>query len=297
VNAFHARHVKIVYFTGTGGTKRIAERLAADLNRQQVSVSAIELNGNERLSPEKEDMLVVIYPVYALNAPKPVYDYIRKLQTVHQIPAVVLSVSGGGEVFPNTACRLHSIRYLERKGYRVFYEKMLVMPSNVFVETPDELSAYLLQILPHKVEKIAADIVAGIHHRTKPHIIDRILSAFAEMEKAVSKWFGRRIKVNSSCTGCALCARQCPVQNITMQNGRPHFHDKCTVCLKCIYHCPHKSLEPGIGKAIVLKKGYRLPEINKHVMDAEERHMDAKRVELLAKGYMFSGIKKYLLEE
>jgi hypothetical protein len=106
-----------------------------------------------------------------------VYEWIDSLPENKNspVPAAVISVSGGGEITPNTACRVSSIRKLEKKNCTVVYEKMVVMPSNWVIKTNDELAFRLLEILPSKVEHIADDLLAGMVRRTRPKFIDLIL--------------------------------------------------------------------------------------------------------------------------
>lgn len=120
-----------------------------------------------------EDMLVVLYAVHASNAPEPVYEWIKSIPKVNKTTTAVISVSGGGEIPPNTACRVGCIRLLEKKGYDVVYEKMIVMPSNWIVPTMDALAVRLLEVLPAKVGNAVHDLLSGVRHRTKPMLIDR----------------------------------------------------------------------------------------------------------------------------
>jgi ferredoxin len=285
--------VKIAYFSGTGSTARVADALERELTGRGVSVIKSEIRAGNLPSGDKEDLMVLLFAVHAFNAPKIVYKWIDSLSSNNRfVPAAVISVSGGGEMTPNTACRVNSIRKLEKKNYRVIYEKMIVMPSNWVVKTDDGLAIKLLEVLPLKVKRISDDLLAGVVLRTRPKFIDRIFSRAGEMEKTGSKFFGQRIRVNENCTGCGWCEKKCPANNISMSNNRPVFGSGCFLCLKCIYGCPSKALKAGIFKFIILKEGYDFKAV--------EKRMDGIKpapVEELAKGYLWKGVKEYLLED
>lgn len=55
-----------------------------------------------------------------------------------------------------------------------------------------------------------------------------------------------RLEVNSSCIGCGLCAKKCPVKAIKMKEKRPVWvKDKCAMCLGCLHRCPKFAIECG----------------------------------------------------
>lgn len=285
--------VKIAYFSGTGSTSRVADTLENELTGRGISVTKLEIRAGNLPFDNKEDLLILLYSVHAFNAPGIVYEWIDSLTDDKDRPvsAAVISVSGGGEITPNTACRLSSIRKLEKKNYTVVYEKMVVMPSNWVVKTDDGLAIRLLEILPSKIERIADDLLAGIVRRTRPRFVDRIFSRVGEMEKAGAKFFGQKIRVNQNCDGCGWCSKKCPADNISMSNNIPIFGKECFLCLRCIYGCPNKALTAGIFKFIILKDGYDLKDIEKRM-----KGIKPAPVECLAKGYLWKGIREYLLE-
>lgn len=287
------KKVEIVYFSGTGSTKKVAGQFADSFMKENVEISNYEINSRNRYVPQKSDMLLLIYPVYACNAPKPIYEFIKTLPIHKGKKTVVISVSGGGEVTPNKACRLHTIKQLELKGYRVVYEKMIVMPSNVFVATPEAISVRLLEVLPVKVEHIIHDLLSGVRRRVKPDLLNRIIACAGELEKTRlgGELFGRNIKVNQNCSGCGICQKGCPMENITLRENVPVFGRKCAICLKCIYSCPRKALKPLIGNFFILKQGYPL-KIWENKMNQSKEASDSE----LTKGYAMSGIHKYLTE-
>lgn len=284
--------VKIAYFSGTGNTARVANTLEKELNGRRVAVIKSEIREGNLPSDDKEKLLILLFAVHAFNAPGTVYKWIDGLPTNDRsVPAAIISVSGGGEMTPNTACRVSAIHKLEKKNYTVVYEKMVVMPSNWVVKTNDELAIRLLEILPSKVERIADDLLAGTVHRTKPKFVDLMFSKAGEMEKKGTKFFGQKIRVNKSCNGCGWCEKKCPANNISMYNNRPTFGNECVLCLRCIYGCPNKALMAGRFKFIILKDGYDLKALEKRM-----KGIKPAPVEELGKGYLWRGVREYLLE-
>lgn len=285
------KKIEILYFSGTGGTKRAADAFVQEFAKQGLSVSCNEIHSKKLYSPQPHDMLLLLYPVYAMNAPRPVYEFIDRLPIAEKKLAVVVSVSGGGEIIPNTASRLHCISRLQKKGYRIAYEQMLIMPANCILPTPRELSLMLLKVLPDKVADIVDDLLSGIVRRTKPYLIDRMISNLTEVQKEGAKLYGKNIMVSSSCNGCGLCAKECPTCNIKLVDGKPIYNYRCCLCLRCIYQCPKKALQPRIGRKFILDGGFSLSELEKELPDFQP--IDPRNYSY---GAGFSGLKKYFLE-
>ncbi len=284
------KRVKLVYYSGTGCTERVARCFEGSIRDLGSEVHVQSLSKNAMLVTAEYDMLVLLFAVHACNAPEVVYKWLDGLEHVKDKPAVVISVSGGGEVMPNTACRVTSINKLESKGYQVFYEQMLVMPSNWIVSTKPPLAKMLLNVLPQKIKIIVNDIEKGVFHRTTPYMIDRFFTRIGLIERLGARYFGKHIRFSDSCTGCGWCSSNCPAGNITLEDGRPKFSNKCHLCLKCIYGCPRKALKPGLIKFVIIKDGFDLNSIDKIELVEE---VDVLH---LTKGYLWSGVRKYLLD-
>lgn len=279
----------LVYFSGTGGTARVAVSLERALQQHGLAVRVTELNAQPH-AWEEADLLVLAYPVYACNAPVPVDEWIAQAPAGNGAAAAVVSVSGGGEVMPNTACRAEVIRRLEKKGYRVDHEAMFVMPANVLLPYGDALSAMLIKAAPIKAEAFVSGILSGKRSRMKPHLFDRLAAKLCAAEKKGSRVFGRKLKVNGDCTGCGWCAGHCPRGNIAMQGGKPQFGDRCVICLRCVYGCPKKAIVPGMGKKFVLKQGFDLNAVEERTKMMTE----FPPVFQAAKGLMYKGVRAYL---
>lgn len=280
---------KIAYYSGTGSTAMAANYVQRYLLENGVETAMEHIMDGQSAENTAHDLLILLFPVHAFHAPAAVYRWLRSLEHAPGTNAAVISISGGGEVSPNTACRVSCIRGLEKKGYRVVYESMLIMPSNWAAKTKEPLASLLIQILPAKVKKAIDALLSGTVQRSSPHKKDLLFSYIGRIETYGAKMWGHFLKAESSCIGCGLCAKECPSGNITMKNQRPRFGGKCHMCMRCIYQCPVKAITPRIAKFVVLKDGYDLS-----LPSQEEPFESFQNKEGIESGALFAGVIDYL---
>ena len=51
--------------------------------------------------------------------------------------------------------------------------------------------------------------------------------------------------VSDTCIGCGQCAKRCPMNNVTLKDGKPVWGKNCTHCMACICYCPKEAIEYG----------------------------------------------------
>lgn len=285
--------IHIVYFTGTGSTELVAKTLCANFQDKAHKVEVSRLFKGYKPKVEIDEVLVVLYPVYAGDAPKPIYEFISKLSSIKDQRAVVIPVSGGGDISPNTACRVGVNRQLRKKGYRISNEYMLVMPSNFIASAGDRVNSQLLKILPKKCEFIVDEVTNDYIRVKQPGLVDRAIRILCMPEKVGSKVFGRTLKVMDTCNGCGLCDKKCPVANINMTQKKPKFGWDCVLCMACVYGCPQAAIKPTILNFFVIKEGYNIKMMDKNT---DDMGLDDKiNNQLVWKGvvtYLHDGIEK-----
>lgn len=288
--------VQLTYFSGTGGTRRVAEAFERELLKRELAVSMNDLtshDGQESQTEERDTALyILIFPVYAFDAPMPVIHWIRDLGSeMRGKKAAVISVSGGGEVWPNTGCRNRSCKELEAKGLSVIYDGMMCMPANMLMQVDDHLAMRLISVIPEKVNCMLDDILSGTvrrtHYRKGP-----LRKYLTKLENEGAYKFAQGLTVTDNCKSCGWCVKNCPTANIEIpgEGIKPQFLDRCTVCLRCIYGCPFHAIKTKTS--VVFRSGFDL--------NALEQRMEGVALAPVASccpGIMLKGVKKYLMNK
>lgn len=235
----------IYYFTGTGNTLAVARDLAAELGDTKLIPlrRAMQYGG---ATPDA-DAIGIAFPVYFLNMPGVVADFVRELQITGNPYIFGLATCGerpGGALF-----RLKEL--LASKGTVLSSGFVCVMPEN-FIGPVD-----LMGDADHRQEKYAAakrrvpDIAAAIKLRKVlvpegsgsglmkigGHIASTIVSSFYKTP--------RRLHATAACNHCGTCGRICPTRNITVGKESVSWGSDCTQCYACIHWCPTGAIEIG----------------------------------------------------
>lgn len=290
------KSASIIFFSGTGGVKRIASEFAGQLEKKLFTVSSFNIDYS-REAPDfrkideaiaSSSYVFLLFPLHSFDAPELIYLWIRKAKAVSQ-KMVVLSVSAGGEAWPNLGTRVDCINALEEKGFLVIYEKMMVMPSNWFYAINDHAALWLLKVIPEKTGKILDAVLAGKIRRTGPKRKGFFQSFFTKLKKEGATLFVKSLKIDDRCNRCLWCVKNCPVKNISIGSGKPFYLHRCIMCFRCIYGCPAKAITSK--NVMVLKGGYDLTALEKRM-----EGLKLKPVQECCPGLIMKGIRNYLLD-
>jgi ferredoxin/flavodoxin len=257
--------VGLFYFSGTGNTQVVTELLAEAFERHgaQVEVARIEhvLQGQARFDPEAYDLVGIGHPTHCFDAPRIVYDFVDTLPQAEHKRTFIFKTAGDFISVNNTASKTVS-RQLERKGYDVFYDRIVCMPTNWAMKYDDEFSKQLCYVAIAKVEHMAGEILAGQSRNPR---VNPLLRWTARLLSRGEDWgarrFGKRLAVTDACTDCDTCIDNCPTNNIHRENGQIAFGNECVWCMRCIYACPQQAIVPRSAKFCVLKDGYDIRAI------------------------------------
>lgn len=234
----------ILYFSGTGNSKYVADFLADKLQDEVVSLGDM-LKNSLPLVVESEKPYVWIAPIYAWRFPDAVEELFSKIDFQGNKNIYFVATMGGDSGDCYKFCR----KQASEKGmiYGGFADA--IMPDNYFdgfsIKNEQDMIDIVKAAHPTLL-KIAETILNG------NTLSIRVKSAAASLKSGVinygfNKYMLSKMKytVNENCTGCGKCERLCPVNNIKMLNGKPQFADKCMSCYACIHKCPEKAINLG----------------------------------------------------
>lgn len=256
----------LFYFSGSGNTEWVSEKFAAELSGKY-DVESVDIDEFDRLGKRFDDDFAVagvIYPVHALNAPANVLNFLKKSLPEGEARRFFI-VKSPGDPFFNGGATTEIRKIVNRNGYIVTHESLVVMPANVFMRYRDSFISKLLEVAEKKIRKAALEIMEDkiVLHRN-PWWIRFSTWFFSRLETFGAPFFGKDLKVSSACTKCGLCVKVCPKGNITQKSdGKPRFSWKCMICMRCIYKCPDNAISPFFFKFFKVKNFYKLSELQK----------------------------------
>lgn len=248
----------IFYFTGTGNSLKIARDLSDQLDQAEV-VFIPDVIGEDEIKTDS-DLVGIVYPVYMFGQPLIVSQFIKKLVVRRDTYVFMVANYAGmaGGAFEQTR------RELKAQGIALASSFGIMMPSNYTPMGGAQSEAKQKELFEReekKVKKIAGLVKAGIEWPfEKPFILSQwigglLYKMFAPRIPALDKDFW----VNDTCSSCRLCEKMCPVDNITVENGRPKWMGRCQQCMACLQWCPKEAIQ--YGKHTVGKKRYHQAEV------------------------------------
>ena len=234
----------VLYFTGTGNSRYVAERIAQALGDTLCSLNDRIKAGDT--SPVNSDArLIIVVPTYAWRIPHIVREHLEN--TAFPGAAQVWFVmTCGGQI---GGAGRHNQALAQKMGLAYQGTAQIVMPENYIAlfQAPqaEEARQIVAQAEPEIDRAIAALAKSQAFGPTPKHLLNRFLSG------PVNPFFYAVIvkdtpfTVSDACNGCGQCVKRCPLNNITLPDGKPLWGGRCTHCMACICYCPTEAIEYG----------------------------------------------------
>ena len=248
----------ILYFSGTGNSRRVAERLASLLEETPVFMpeadpAALSFEGN---------MLGIVCPVYSWGVSPYILDYIASLgegfsKSVGDRPVWYVLTCGDETAYAPEILEdaLRDSGLTAGGGWSVIMPNDYVLLPGFDVDSK-ELEERKLDASERRIVEIAERIGRGewAHDFTRGKmqwLKSRVIFPLFK------RWgiFPSRWHWTQGCVGRGRCALVCPVKHIDFETGRPRWGERCVSCTACFHICPAHAVE--YGRITTHKRQYR----------------------------------------
>ncbi len=236
----------VIYFSGTGNSRAVAQLLAQLTESRPVAATEISSPLN---IPSEDSNIIWVCPVHSWGIPPVVKRIIDQLTLcADNQPTHHLVLTCGDDC--GYADRMWR-ECIEAKGWQTIGAYTVIMP-NTYVSFPffdvdsPEARDHKLAAMPARVKQIAREITGGharvdLHRGSFAHFKTEVIyPSFVKHLISASK-FG----VSDSCIACGKCANVCPMGNISVAGGTPQWQTDCCGCLACYHICPRKAIDYG----------------------------------------------------
>lgn len=219
-----------IFFSPTGGTKKVADILTNALSQEVLSVDLTDSRKDDfSCSLEADDVALIAVPSYGGRVPYPAIKRISHIQG-NQARAILVCVYGN-RAYEDTLVELQDT--VKQAGFRVISAVSAVAEHSI-------------------VRRFASGRPDGQDQSQLLQFAKKIQEKLDQEDPSVPQIPGNRPykkagniamipKPDKNCTACGLCSEKCPVQAIDRINPRKVNGKLCISCMRCVSVCPHSS--------------------------------------------------------
>jgi len=231
----------IYYFSATGNSLNAASVIASQSSQSEL----VKINRKNVTEHPDATIIGFVFPVYMGGIPTIVDSFLKNFpfrQDVYYFSVATYYTYKG---------RALSVvdKIVKSKGVRLSYANYIPTVGNCLqeYEVVEDKRPHILERADEATRQIAEDIRnKKIKYTVKNCNVSEKLhkGAFNIFFKDTHKKF----TVEDTCIGCGICAKICPVDNISLMDNKPQWGSDCEACHACIHWCPKQSINIGKTK-------------------------------------------------
>ena len=233
------KKVHLYYFSGTGNTLLVSRSIKEVFEKNGVET---RLYAIEKEPPANADLDVCIglaFPVAVFTTYPLVFKFIYGLPQANGTRIFMVDTMGGLSIGVRSVVK----SILVKKGYNPIAASQIIMPDNFWPsEEKDHQNPKVVTRGIDSVSAYADSILKGTALWDEFPLLPWGAYKISQFLFSLGGFRKKTIKFNKDkCIKCGLCAKLCPVGNITMHE-HPVLDSKCEACVRCNSFCPTGAL-------------------------------------------------------
>lgn len=234
----------VLYYTGTGNSEYAAKKIGEQTEDEVINLFE-KIRKHDYSEIHSVRPFVFVYPTYAWQMPRILRDFI--LRTSFTGSKCAYFIATCGDSMGNTPKYLRQL--CEQKKFTYMGCAEVVMPENYIAvfNAPERKQAVKIIRNADIVIENTADVIK--HNGTIP---EKKIGAFAKASSGIINTLfyplvvsAKKFYATDACVGCGKCTEVCPLNNVSLKDGKPVWGDQCTHCMACICKCPKEAIEYG----------------------------------------------------
>jgi len=232
----------MLYFSGTGNSKYIAELFCRHMDAECYSIE--EKIDFSRLIAS-EETVGFCYPIYGSRVPRIMREFGTTYMKFLADKKIIIFCTQ--LVFSGDGARVFTDLF-PHNYFNVIYAEHFLMPNNVvnfflLPLTNDKKIKKCITGAEKKMQIVCSNIKNGIIKKRGFNPVSRMLGLVqGSFMPGIEKKANNSVSINSGCTMCGLCIEICPMNNLENKNGKIAHKKNCTLCYRCINRCPQKAI-------------------------------------------------------
>lgn len=219
-----------IYFSPTGGTKKVLDILMADWDVEKIFIDLSTANFRKKYQISRDDICIIAVPSFGGRVPEIVVKRLEKFTADYT--RTILTVVYGNRDYDDTLLELKNVM-IGRNFYPIAAVSAIARHSimkQFANDRPNQMDQLELSIFSKEIINLVS---------IKEEYEDLKVPGNYPYRKYTGVPF--KPKADRNCNGCGLCAKSCPVSAISFEELKKVDRKKCISCMRCVTICPNKA--------------------------------------------------------
>jgi ferredoxin/flavodoxin len=239
------KHILILYYSGVGNTKYVANLIHSNLS----SFCRSDLYSIEHLPIDFDiknyDAMVIGFPTIHAEPAIPIKTFIQTMSSLKRnVPAFLFTTCG---LFSANTLRIFGFMCMDKNINPILNQSFRCAATDGILLAPFMPNWFKhernLTIKARNAALQFLQLLETDYQTVIPRL--KLYSILNYPNKKLGQRFPFPIYLHKdTCSRCQTCSKNCPSKALTINTkGYPIYEkDKCVHCLRCIHHCPNLAL-------------------------------------------------------